>query len=316
MDFTHIREHGVLPTLQPKRLQIGDAVALVSPAGPVAETRVEAAVKVLTDWGLRPRVYPHALGKYSFYAGSDEQRAADLNDALADPEIRAVICNRGGYGVQRIIEHLDFDAVRRDPKLVLGFSDITALHAALWCNARLASIHGPVAAQLERGGLTNSSVKHALMGAEPVLVKANPAEATVNVRGQGVAHGILLGGNLSMLSTSIGTPFMPDLSGAILLIEDVGEAAYRVDRMLTHLRNCGILQQLAGVAVGQFSEPVGMVSQVSLAQVLNERLGDLGIPILGGLSIGHGDPNIAVPLGTQATLDADKGTLLVAPACR
>jgi muramoyltetrapeptide carboxypeptidase len=316
MDFYHPQEHSGLPTLHPQRLRVGDAVALVSPAGPVAQARVEMAVKVLSDWGLRPRIYPHALEKYSFHAGRDEHRAADLNDALADPEIRAVICNRGGYGVQRIIEHLDFDAVRRDPKLVLGFSDITALHAALWRNARLASIHGPVAAQLERGGLTNSSVKHTLMSAEPVLVRADPAEATVSVRSTGVAQGILLGGNLSMLSTSIGTPFMPDLNGAILLIEDVAEAAYRVDRMLTHLRNCGILQRLAGVAVGQFSEPAGAAGQISLADVLNERLGDLGIPLLGGLSIGHGDPNIAVPLGTHAILDADAGTLLVAAACR
>jgi len=278
MDFYHTQERSGLPTLHPQRLRVGDAVALVSPAGPVAQARVEVAVKVLSDWGLRPRIYPHALDKNSFHAGRDEHRAADLNDALADPEIRAVICNRGGYGVQRIIEHLDFDAVRRDPKLVLGFSDITALHAALWRNARLATIHGPVAT--------------------------------------GVAQGILLGGNLSMLSTSIGTPFMPDLNGAILLIEDVAEAAYRVDRMLTHLRNCGILQRLAGVAVGQFSEPAGAAGQISLADVLNERLGDLGIPLLGGLSIGHGDPNIAVPLGTQAILDADAGTLLVAAACR
>lgn len=315
MDFYYTQERSDLPTLYPKRLQVGDAVALVSPAGPVAQSRVEAAVKVLTDWGLRPRVYPHAFDRFSFYAGTDEQRAADLNDALADPEIRAVICNRGGYGVQRIIEYVDFAAVRRDPKLVLGFSDITALHAALWRNARLASIHGPVAAQLERGGLTNSSVKHSLMSAEPVLVRADPEEATAGVRVKGVARGLLLGGNLSLLSTSVSTPFMPDLNGAILLIEDVGESAYRIDRMLTHLRNCGILQRLSGVAVGQFSEPAGAAGAVSLTEVLNERLGDLGIPVLGGLSIGHGDPNIAVPLGTPATLDADAGTLVVAPAC-
>ncbi|WP_397448902.1 LD-carboxypeptidase [Pseudomonas sp. NA-150] len=316
MDFFHSQEHGDLPTLYPKQLQVGDAVALVSPAGPVAQQRVEAAVRVLSDWGLRPRVYPHALGRYSFYAGTDEQRASDLNDALADPEIRAVICNRGGYGVQRIIPHLDFAAVRRDPKLVLGFSDITALHAALWRHTRLATIHGPVGAQLERGGLTNSSVKHVLMTSKPVLIAANPAEITLGVRTSGVAKGILLGGNLSMLSTCIGTSFMPDMGGAILLIEDVNESAYRIDRLLTHLLNCGILQRVAGVAVGQFSEPAGAAGQVSLADVLNERLRGLGVPVLGGLSIGHGDPNIAVPLGTEAILDADAGTLTVAAVCR
>lgn len=303
-----------LQTLHPKVLRPGDAVALVSPAGPVAGEKIESAVQVLQGWGLRPRVYPHALDKYSFYAGRDEDRAGDLNDALADPEIRGVICNRGGYGVQRIIHRLDFDAVRRDPKLVIGFSDITALHGAFWTQARLATVHGPVATQLERGGGFASGMKHALMSTEPVLVNADADEPTFSVRTRGRASGVLLGGNLSMLSTSIGTPFMPDLTNAILLLEDVGEASYRVDRMLTHLLNCGILQRLAGIAVGQFSHPGNGSGAITPSQVLMERLGELGIPVLGGLPIGHGAANIAVSLGTQACLDADAGTLLVAAA--
>lgn len=301
-------------TLHPNVLRAGDAVALVSPAGPLAESRVQAAVQELTSWGLRPRVYPHALDTHSFYAGTDEHRVADLNDALADPEIRAVLCNRGGYGAQRILSHVDFDAVRRDPKLLIGFSDITALHGALWTQTGLATVHGPVAAQLERGGLFASTVRHALMSNEPAVVEASADEPTFRVRTSGLAEGILLGGNLSMLSTCIGTPYMPDLEGAILLIEDVNEAAYRIDRLLTHLRNCGILQRLAGVAVGQFSEPGNGNAAIKPADVLIERLGDLGIPVLGGLSIGHGERNIAVSLGTYARLDADNGTLTVAAA--
>lgn len=301
-------------TLHPNVLRAGDAVALVSPAGPVPEEKVQAAVEELTRWGLRPRVYPHALGKHSFYAGTDEERVADLNDALADPEIRAVLCNRGGYGVQRILAHVDYAAVRRDPKLVIGFSDITALHGALWNEARLATVHGPVAAQLERGGFFASTLKHALMSAEPVVVQASADEPTFSVRTSGVVEGILLGGNLCMLGSSIGTPYLPDLEGAILLLEDVGELPYRVDRMLTHLRNCGILQRVAGVAVGQFSEPGNGGGVIKPADVLIERLGDLGIPVLGGLPIGHGNRNDAVPLGTYARLDADRRTLTVAAA--
>lgn len=303
-------------TLHPNVLRPGDAVALVSPAGPLAESRVQAAVQELTSWGLRPRVYPHALDSHSFYAGTDEHRVADLNDALADPEIRAVLCTRGGYGVQRILAHVDFDAVRRDPKLLIGFSDITALHGALWTHTRLATVHGPVAGQLELGGLFASTVRHALMNTEPVVVEASADEPTYRVRTSGIAEGILLGGNLSMLSTCVGTPYMPDLEGAILLIEDVNEAAYRIDRLLTHLRNCGILQRVAGVAVGQFSEPGNGNAVIKPADVLIERLGDLGIPVLGGLSIGHGDRNIAVSLGTFTRLDADSGTLTVAAAAR
>lgn len=304
------------PILNPNVLRAGDAVALVSPAGPVAESRVQAAVRELTSWGLRPRVYPHALDADHYLAGSDEHRAADLNDALADPEIRAVLCNRGGYGVQRIIPQLDYDAVRRDPKLVVGFSDITALHAALWHHAGLVTVHGPVAAQLERGCLFASTLKQALMSRESCVVQADRDEPTFTVRTSGVAQGTLLGGNLSMLSTCVGTPFMPDLNGAILLIEDVGELAYRVDRLLTHLGNCGLLKSLAGIAVGQFSEPGHGNNAIRPPDVLSERLGSLGIPVLGGLSIGHGDRNLAVALGSQATLDADAGTLTVASAAR
>ncbi|MCW6055745.1 S66 peptidase family protein [Pseudomonas fragariae (ex Marin et al. 2024)] len=303
-------------TLHPRALRPGDAVALVSPAGPVDPGKIQAAVAVLEGWGLRPRVYPHALGSYSFYSGTDEQRLADLNAALADPEIRAVICTRGGYGVQRIVQQVDMDAVRRDPKLVTGFSDITALHGALWNHARLATIHGPVASQLERGGLFVSGMRHVLMSTEPVLLKADPASPTARVRTAGSAQGLLLGGNLCILDTSVGTPFMPDLSGAILLIEEVNEPAYRVDRMLTHLGNCGILASLAGIAVGEFTPAANTGRTISPADVLLERLSSLGIPVLGGLPVGHGDLNQAVPLGTQAILDADAGTLLVAPAAR
>ncbi|NBB09746.1 LD-carboxypeptidase [Pseudomonas sp. SLFW] len=306
----------VRPTLNPQILRAGDAVALVSPAGPVAEARVEAAVRELASWGLRPRVYPHALEAEHFLAGSDAHRVADLNDALADPEIRAVLCTRGGYGVQRILAHVDYDAVRRDPKLVVGFSDITALHAALWTRTGLATIHGPVAAQLERGGLFASTLRHALMSHEPLVVEAEQDEPTFSVRTSGIAHGTLLGGNLTILSTCIGTPFFPDVDGAILLIEDVGELAYRVDRSLTHLGNAGVLQRLAGIAIGQFSEPGHGNNAIRPPDVLRERLGGLGIPVLGGLSIGHGDRNRAVALGCAATLDADAGTLTVAAAVR
>ena len=306
----------ISPTLHPNVLRAGDAVALVSPAGPLAESRVQAAVQELTSWGLRPRVYPHALDTHSFYAGTDEHRAADLNDALADPEIRAVLCNRGGYGAQRILAHIDYDAVRRDPKLLIGFSDITALHGALWTQTGLATVHGPVAGQLELGGLFASTIKRALMSTEPVVVEACSDEPTFRVRTSGIAEGLLLGGNLSMLSTCVGTPYMPDLEGAILLIEDVNEPAYRIDRLLTHLRNCGILQRVGGVAVGQFSEPGNGNAVIKPADVLIERLGDLGVPVLGGLSIGHGDRNIAVSLGTYARLDANSGTLTVAAAAR
>lgn len=305
-----------VPTLHPQVLRAGDAVALVSPAGPIDAGKLDAAVAVLKGWGLKPRVSAHALGRDSFFAGRDEDRLADLNQALADPEIRAVLCNRGGYGLQRIVQGVDIAAVRRDPKLVSGFSDVTALHGALWRHARLATVHGPVATQLGQGDLFASGLRQVLMSAEPVVLAAQAGVATLGVRTAGRAHGTLLGGNLCMLSSSIGTPFMPDLTGAILLLEEVNEPAYRVDRMLTHLLNCGILQQLAGIALGDFSTPANAAGSITPANVLSERLEGLGIPVLGGLPVGHGQLNQAVPLGSQATLDADEGTLMVAAAAR
>ena len=293
--------------LRPRALRPGDSVALVSPSGPVPAERVEHAVAVLTSWELKPHVYPSVFKRFGYFGGTDEERAADLNAALNDPQMRAIWCTRGGYGVQRVVDRLDLAALARDPKLVIGFSDITALHLALWRRVGLATIHGPVAAQLDKGAgsITALGAHHAIMTAEPVIVRAQPEELTFSVRSAGRAEGTLLGGNLSLIAATIGTPDWPDLARAILLLEDVSEEPYRVDRMLTHLLRSGLLAGVAGVAIGQFTE-CGDVTAV-----IAERLGTLGVPILGGLAIGHGEQHLAVPLGTRAVLDADAGTLTV-----
>lgn len=299
-------------SLYPPVLRAGDSVALVSPAGPVPPKRVDAAVTVLEGWGLKPCVYPHALSKHLYFAGTDEQRLEDMNAALADPQMRAVWCTRGGYGVQRIVDRLDLGCLRTDPKLIVGFSDITALHLAAWQRVGLATVHGPVAAQLDKGAasLTARGAFHALMTDEPVMVRTDPAEPTFSVTTSGTAEGVLIGGNLALVAASIGTRDMPDLTGAILLLEDVNEEPYRVDRMLTHLMRSHALDGIAAVAVGQFTECGEIID------VISERLAPLGVPLLGGLPIGHADQHIAVPLGTPASLDAGAGTLLVSSATR
>ncbi|WP_285683495.1 LD-carboxypeptidase [Actinoplanes sp. NBRC 103695] len=301
--------------VRPARLGEGDLVELVSPAGAADPAVVEVAVGVLTGWGLRVRLGEHALGRrHDYLSGTDEQRLADVNHALRDPEVRAVVCVRGGYGTQRIVDGVDFAAVRADPKLVMGFSDITALHSALWCEARLATVHGPTGSQLV-GGLDSRTVRSArsiLFGAEPVVVAAEADEETFGVRVAGRASGVLLGGNLTLLATTAGTRHRPDPTGAILLLEDVGEEPYRVDRSLVQLRRSGWLEGVAGVAVGQFTNCVGE-DKVSptVAEVLAEELGALGVPVLGGLPIGHGEQQVAVGLGVRAVLDADAGSLTI-----
>ena len=318
------------PAVRPAALRPGDRVMLVSPSGPTRPDRVARGVELLTGWGLSVVDAPHVYARSGYLAGTDEQRLADLMTALADPTVRGVVCTRGGYGVQRIVDGIDMAVVRADPKIVVGFSDITALQLALWRGARLASVHGPGAAWLhERTGPDSvAALRHALMDPTPVTITARPDEETSPVRLpaapvtgpaaattpelSGVATGPLLGGNLCLLAASVGTPDLPDLTGAILLIEDVGEPPYKVDRMLTHLRRAGVLDKVAGVAVGQFTDCADDWS-TTIVDCLLERLSPLGVPVLGGLPIGHGRDQIAVPFGTLATLDVPAATLTVAP---
>ncbi|MFY1681191.1 S66 peptidase family protein [Micromonospora sp. WMMD730] len=303
--------------LRPPVLREGDTVLLVSPSGPTRPERVARGIELLTGWGLRPQVAPNAYARRGYLAGDDALRAADLNAAFADPRVRGVICTRGGYGAQRVVDLIDMAAVRRDPKVVAGFSDITALQFALWRGARLAGVHGPGAAWVdERTPLRSAESLHtALMTTAPVTVEAVPGEETYPVRVPGRAVGRLLGGNLCLITATLGTPDMPDLTGAVLLVEEVQEPPYKVDRMLTHLRRAGVLDGLAGVAVGQFTDCADGWD-TTVVDVLTDRLGDLGVPVLGGLPIGHGPGQLSVPVGTSATLDATAGTLTVAPAVR
>jgi muramoyltetrapeptide carboxypeptidase len=278
---------------------------------------VARGIELLTGWGLRPVLAPNVYARQGYLAGADELRAADLNTAFADPQIRGLLCTRGGYGAQRAVDAIDMVAVRRDPKIVAGFSDITALQFALWRGARLATVHGPGAAWLDARTPARSaeSLHAALTVAQPVTIHRAEEEETAPVVVPGVAAGRLLGGNLCLIAASVGTPDMPDLTGAILLVEDVEEQPYKVDRMFTHLRRAGVLDGIAGVAIGQFTRCADEWP-VSVTDVLYDRIGDLGVPVLGGLPIGHGVGQLTVPVGVPATLDSVTGTLTVAPAVR
>jgi muramoyltetrapeptide carboxypeptidase len=305
---------------RPAALRPGDTVMLVSPSGPTRPDRVARGIQLLTQWGLRVVTAPNTYARLGYLAGPDGARLADVNLALRSPRVRGVVCTRGGYGSQRIVDDLNLDAVRADPKVVLGFSDITALQLALWRGARLATVHGPGAAWLDRrtGPEAAHALRAALMTTAPIVVRAREDEETSPIRlpGPGApVTGSLLGGNLSLLTASIGTVDLPDLTGAILLIEEVAEPPYKVDRMLTHLHRAGALANLAGVAVGQFTDCADDWP-TSIVDILVERLAPLGVPVLGGLPMGHGQNQISVPVGVPATLDVAAGTLRVSPAVR
>jgi muramoyltetrapeptide carboxypeptidase len=303
---------------RPPALRAGDTVMVVAPSGPVRAERIAQGLELLAGWGLEVVLGADVYARHGYLAGTDRQRVAALNAALTDPGIRGVICARGGYGVQRIVDGLDLGPLTRDPKLVVGFSDITALHLALFRGARLAGVHGPMLTQLtdDFPAASVESLRTAIMTERPVVLARDPDADTGPVLVPGpVATGTLLGGNLCLLASSLATVDLPAPGGLILLIEEVDEPPYKVDRMLTQLRRSGALDGLAGIALGQFTRCEDEWP-MSVVEVLTDRLGDLGVPVLGGLPVGHGDGALSVPLGVPATLDVAAGTLTVSPAVR
>lgn len=238
------------------------------------------------------------LERRGYFAGDDGRRLAELTSACADPKLDAILAARGGYGATRLLPAFDLAALRARPKLLVGFSDITALHA-LWSNAGLVSVHGPMVATL--GTLPEALLPRffaALEGRGPQELSGLAAIT------HGRASGALRGGNLSVLAALLGTPHFPRLDGAVLFLEDVNERPYRIDRMLTSLRNAGVLAGLAAVALGAFTKAEVGADGVTVEEVLRDRLGDLGVPVLSGVPSGHVDDNLELPFGTQVTVDA------------
>jgi len=304
--------------IYPPALVAGDRVRVVAPARP-GDSRLVRGTEILESFGLVVEFGAHVYDSYGYLAGTDGERLDDLNAAFRDPGVRCVFGARGGYGTQRIVDGLDVEAVRRDPKIFIGFSDLTCLHGMLWRAARLVSFYGPLATWTDArtGPDSIESLRKALMTTDPIILTRDPAEpsAAVNIAGNasGIATGPLIGGNLTIVETGIGTGDFPSLDGAIFLFEDTGEAPYSYDRMLTQLRRSGALDKIAGVAIGQFDLANGAAGEWTAAQAVSDRLQDLGVPVLGGLRIGHGKGQLTVPLGARATLDTAAGTLTVEP---
>lgn len=304
----------------PPRLRPGARVALIAPSGPLLERddRTRAA-ELCTALGYEPRIGPNAGAAYGYLAGTDDQRIADLNTALTAPDIDAVWCIRGGNGMNRIIHRVDFDGFARAPKAVIGYSDITVLLLGLWMRTGVVTFHGPIARtpmpnfqrfHFDRV-LANVAPAGRLGGHNPPQEVLAPTSRRIfPIRG-GTARGRLVGGNLTLVQALIGTPYFPSFDGAILFLEDVREDVYRVDRMLAHLRLVGALDKLAGVAIGRFTEmrQGGDGGALGFDEVLHTYFGPLGIPVAVGFPFGHIDDQWTLPIGVQAELDADAGTL-------
>jgi muramoyltetrapeptide carboxypeptidase len=297
--------------LVPPKLRVGDRVRLVSPASPPDQQAVSTLCEVLESWGLVVEFGDNVFQKYGYLAGTDEQRLADINAALRDPTVRAIIATRGGKGSYRIADELDFVAARRDPKFFVGISDNTILHMSLWKHCRLVGIHGALYVDERSGRIPDTvttSLRSALMASVDV-VSTRDDEATSTLTTTGTASGPLVGGNLDMVATAAGWA-LPDLHGNILFLEAIDMYLGRVDRQLTMLRKGGHLRGITGVAVGQFTK-FSPSKGITIVELLRDHLSRLGVPILGGLPFGHGPEPLSVPLGAGATIDAAARTLTI-----
>jgi muramoyltetrapeptide carboxypeptidase len=306
-----------------ERLRPGDRVRFVSPASPVERAALDPAVEVLESLGLVVEYGAHAFDvddTLDYLAGTDEDRLSDVNEALRDPGVKAIIATRGGKGAYRIAAGLDVGAAQAHPTLVVGFSDVTILHLALLKACGLVGIHGAAWDEGRFGAASAASFVSAVTSTEPVTVATTTEERTHVLTTGGKATGRLVGGNQDSVATAAGWA-LPSLDGVILLLEAVNLRLGHIDRQLTTLRNTGLLGAVAGIALGQYTDcgsatdPTTDVRCTEI-DVLRDRLADLGVPVLGGLPIGHGKNPLAVPVGTMATLDADNGILTVAPGVR
>lgn len=307
---------------KPPRLRKGDTVGLVEPAGFTADSfDLELIKESISAMGLTPKVAPHVGARFGYLAGKDRERADDLNAMYADKDVRAVFAVRGGWGSARVLPYLDWRVIRANPKLLIGFSDITALHMAFAARAGFTTIHGPGASSAWTDFSWKAFHTLAFEGQMPVYGISEKAEDRLVQRSgrvrtfrPGKATGRLLGGNLTVLTALMGTPYLPDFDGAILFLEDTDEAEYRIDRMLTQLALGGVLGRVAAVVFGQCTSCRASgpsYGGFTLSEVLHQHLELLGVPAFQGASIGHVADQISIPLGVRAEIDAGAGTIRI-----
>ncbi len=299
------------PTLKP-----GDRIALIAPAGPVTEATIETALRRCHDFGFEPMPGSAIRARTRYLAGRDEERAADIVAAIRS-DAAAIWALRGGYGTMRTLEHVDLEALLDRPRAFIGFSDNTVIHLEL-LRLGLVSFHGPHSGYRDFTATTDRVFRSLLMGSGPAGVLPLPDGCAPVTLSPGVAEGPLVGGNLAIMAAVCGTRYQPDTRGALLFLEDVGEPAYRIDRMLMQLRLAGLLDDLAGVALGDFSPPDPLPDdEPPVLDVIAELLEPLGVPVLAGLPFGHERENWTLPVGVTARLDASAASLeILRPATR
>lgn len=295
--------------IKPPHLREGDRIGILAPAGPVLPEELQPGLNYLQSLGFETVCAPHLFEQAGYLAGDDRTRLKDLHAMFRDRKVRAILCARGGYGTQRILANLDYALFKQNPKILVGYSDITALSLALLRKSGMISIHGPVLRDLLKGGGQNAALLLKIMTTEELPTVTFPRGLAIH---KGKAQGVVLGGNLSLICHLIGTPFLPSFKGKLLFIEEKGESLYRIDRMLTHLLLSGQIQKCAGLMLGAF-EDCG--DPASVMDLVRERFSSLNMPVVTGLPVGHGEENIPLPIGVRAVLDTKTMRLDVQEPC-
>lgn len=300
---------------RPRRLHKGDTIGIVSPSSPPGREELEKSLLFLEALGLKWKFAKNAKNINGYLAGTDDERLEDLEEMFKDPEVKGIICSSGGYGAGRITERLDMGLVKENPKIFWGFSDITFLHTAMGANANLVTFHGPMLGpNIGKDTFEELSGKMFQQLFEPMELHYTESISPLETISPGVAQGELVGGNLSLLTRTIGTQFEVDTSGKVLLIEDIGEEPSRVDSLLNQLRMAGKFNNVAGIVVGDFANAETKKKwTLTLDEVFDDYFKDLNVPVVKGFKIGHCEPHFAVPLGVPAKLDANAKTLTILP---
>lgn len=298
----------------PQKLSQGDCVAIIAPSSSTNESELNAALKSIEAFGLKPKVYPSCYARHGHLSGSDAVRAKDVNDAFSNPLVKGILCLRGGYGTPRILADIDYNMIAHNPKVFLGYSDITALHIALNQLAKLVTFHGPMPAPAWGNGLDDYTLQHlkrALYSSGPLGTLRNPSGEALLTMVPGNVKGRLVGGNLSLLTATLGSPYEVDTKGKILFIEEVNEQFYVIDCMLTSLRLAGKFNDAAGIIFGTFSKchkdiKSSGFEDLDLMTILNEIIVPFNKPTVFNFRAGHNYPQPTLPLGVDVVLNASE----------
>ncbi len=301
----------MLTVTKPKRLKAGDTLAVISPAAPTREPvdAFEQGVALLEAAGFQVKLMPNVKKHACYLAGSDAERLTDLHEAFVDPEVSGILCARGGYGCMRLLDKLDFELIRQNPKVFIGFSDVTVLHTAFYQQTGLVGFYGPMlTSNLINGEPDSEAALWPLVKGEVMIPFTAPNQDPYVCYTPGVAEGRLVGGNLSLLTSLCGTPYQPKTSGHLLFIEDWKEQYYTLDRQFTQLKLAGLFNGIAGLILCDFSE-IEPEKEFDLTEQLRRLTADLGVPVGCGLSVGHGEQTGTLPIGIKARFDAEAGTV-------